>query len=76
MGMLPVFIIGIVMGCIFSYVYSLYKKDTPSEVKLKLLEAEIISLKNDNAMLERCIQKKDVAITQLKQDIESFETKK
>lgn len=76
MAMFPIFMIGLIAGGILGYVYSIYKKETPSETKLKLLEAEIISLKSDKEMLEKCVQKKDNAIKQLKQDIQSFEERK
>ena len=73
MAMLPIFILGLAVGYALGYAISLHKKETPSEVRLKLLEAEVITLKNDNEMLEKCIQKKDVDIEQLKLDIQSFE---
>ena len=52
------------------------KQNTPSETRLKLLEDEIRSLKSDKEMLEKCIHKKDIAIKQLKEDIQSFEERK
>lgn len=70
MAMFPIFMIGLVAGAILGYVFSIYKKETPSETKLKLLEAEIITLKSDKEMLEKCVQKKDDTIKQLKQDIQ------
>ncbi|MDE6946255.1 MAG: hypothetical protein K2P14_03610 [Anaeroplasmataceae bacterium] len=76
MAMFPIFMIGLVVGGIVGYTYSIYKKETPSETRLKLLEAEIITLKSDKEMLEKCIQKKDKNIEQLKQDIEVFEKRK
>lgn len=76
MAMFPIFMIGLVAGIVLGYVYSIYKKETPSETRLKLLEAEIITLKSDKEMLEKCIQKKDKNIEQLKQDIEVFEKRK
>lgn len=76
MAMFPIFMIGLVAGAILGYIFSIYKKETPSEIKLKLLEDEIISLKSDNEMLEKCVQKKDNTIEQLKQNIQSFEERK
>ena len=58
------------------WTYVNLKRDVPSETRLKLLEDEIMSLKNDKEMLEKCIHKKDVAIKQLKEDIQSFEERK
>ena len=76
MAMFPIFIIGLISGVILSSVYNMYKKETPSETRLKLLEAEIASLKNDKELLEKCIQKKDVTIEKLKEDVaKNFEFK-
>lgn len=78
MAMFPVFIIGILAGIICTCLWYNFKKDTPSEVKLKLLEAEIISLKSDNEMLMDCVQKKDAIIKQIKQqqEVDAFKNKK
>lgn len=76
MAMFPIFMIGLVVGIVVTNIYHMYKKEVPSETKLKLLEAEIIALKGDKEMLEKCIQKKDDSIEQLKQDIEIFEKRK
>lgn len=73
MGFLPIFVIGWLVGLGLGYALSQHKKETPSETRLKLLEAEIITLKSDNELLEKCIQKKDDAIKQLREDIQSFE---
>ena len=76
MAMFPIFMIGLVLGAICMWTYVNLKRDVPSETRLKLLEDEIMSLKNDKEMLEKCIHKKDVAIKQLKEDIQSFEKRK
>lgn len=76
MAMFPIFMIGLVLGAICMWAYVNLKRDVPSETRLKLLEDEIMSLKNDKEMLEKCIHKKDVAIKQLKEDIQSFEERK
>lgn len=76
MAMLPIFIMGFIIGLVLGYLYANFKKETPSETRLKMLEAEIITLKNDKELLEKCIQKKDIAIEQLKEDIQSFEERK
>lgn len=76
MPMFPVFIIGVLAGIICACLWYNLKKDTPSEVKLKLLEAEIISLKSDNEMLMDNIQKKNTMLKQIKQEVDAFENKK
>ena len=76
MAMLPIFVLGIVMGVMITVVYFNYKKETPSEVQIHVKDAEIIQLKEDIKSLEKCIQKKDDAIERLKQDIQSFEARK
>lgn len=76
MAMFPIFMIGLILGAICMWTYKNLKRDIPSETRLKLLEDEIISLKSDKEMLEKCIHKKDIAIKQLKEDIQSFEERK
>lgn len=53
MAMFPIFMIGLVLGAICMWSYINLKRDTPSETRLKLLEDEIKSLKNDNDLLEK-----------------------
>ena len=53
MAMFPVFMIGLVLGAICMWAYVNLKRDVPSETRLKLLEDEIRSLKNDNDLLEK-----------------------
>lgn len=74
--MFPIFMIGLVLGAICMWTCVNLKRDVPSETRLKLLEDEITVLKNDKEMLEKCIHKKNVAIKQLKEDIQSFEERK
>ena len=74
--MFPIFMIGLVLGAICMWAYVNLKRDVPSDIRLKLLEDEIRSLKNNKEMLEKCIHKKNVAIKQLKEDIQSFEERK
>ena len=54
--MLPIFLLGLVLGAITALacvnVYYKYKKDTPSETKLRIQEAQIIALKYDIEALE------------------------
>ena len=51
--MFPIFIIGLVLGAICMWAYINLKQNIPSETRLKLLEDEIRSLKNDNDLLEK-----------------------
>ena len=53
MAMFPIFIIGLVLGAACMWAYVNLKRDVPSETRLKLLEDEIRSLKNDNDLLEK-----------------------
>ena len=53
MAMFPIFMIGLVLGAICMWAYVNLKRDAPSETRLKLLEDEIRSLKNDNDLLEK-----------------------
>ena len=53
MAMFPIFMIGLVAGAICMWSYMNLKRDIPSETRLKLLEDEIKSLKNDNNLLEK-----------------------
>lgn len=53
MAMFPIFMIGLVLGAICMWAYINLKRDVPSETRLKLLEDEIRSLKNDKEMLEK-----------------------
>ena len=76
MAMFPIFMIGLMLGAICTWSYVKLKQNTPSETRLKLLEDEITLLKSDKEMLEKCIHKKDIAIKQLKEDIQSFEERK
>ena len=76
MAMFPIFIIGLVLGAICMWAYINLKQNTPSETRLKLLVDETATLKNHKEILEKCIHKKDVAIKQLKEDIQSFEERK
>lgn len=75
MAMFPIFLIGVLVGGIVGYATATVQKNSPSEVSMNLLQNEIAQLKNDNAMLEKCINKKDVAIKQLKNDISILEEK-
>ena len=69
MAMLPVFMIGLIVGIAVSYAWYMYKKDTPSEIKIKIQEAEIIRYKNDNDMLNELIEKLYKKIDTLEKEV-------
>ena len=66
MNMLPIFLIGLIVGIALSYAWYLYKKDTPSEVKIKIQEADIIRYKSDIEQLEKLNKKLYEEIAELK----------
>ena len=53
MAMFPIFMIGLILGAICMWAYINLKQNTPSKTRLKLLEDEIRSLKNDNDLLKK-----------------------
>lgn len=75
MAMFPIFLIGVLVGGIVGYAIATVRKNSPSEVRMNLLQDEIKQLESDNAMLVKCINKKDVAIAQLKDDLRVCEEK-
>ena len=68
MAMFPIFMIGLVLGAICMWAYVNLKRDVPSETRLKLLEDEIRSLKNDKEMLEKLNTKLYAKIDKLEND--------
>ena len=68
MAMFPIFMIGLVLGAICTWAYVNLKRDVPSETRLKLLEDEIRSLKNDKEMLEKLNTKLYAKIDKLEND--------
>lgn len=52
MAMLPIFVCGLILGSMLTFAYVKYKKDTPSQVKIEILEDTIEGLKDDIALLE------------------------
>lgn len=69
--MLPVFMIGVLIGIILSYTWYLYKRDTPSDMKVKLQEKEIERQKSDNEILHNLINKLYAKIETLEKELES-----
>ena len=52
MAMFPVFIVGLLAGILFSYVYLRYIKVIPSKTKFDIQEKTIVSLKEDIEALQ------------------------
>ena len=66
MNMLPVFMIGLLVGIALSYAWYMYKKDVPSKIKLKLQEADIIKYKSDIETLKQTNEALEKTIAKLK----------
>ncbi len=49
--MLPIFMIGLVVGIALSYAFYNLKKTTPSEIKMRAQDLEIERQKKDNKLL-------------------------
>ena len=52
MAMFPVFIVGLLAGILFSYIYLRYIKAIPSKTKFDIQEKTIISLREDIEALQ------------------------
>ena len=52
MAMFPVFIVGLLAGILFSYVYLRYMKAIPSNTKFDIQEKTIVSLREDIEALQ------------------------
>ena len=52
MAMFPVFIVGLLAGILFSYVYVRYMKAIPSKTKFDIQEKTIVSLREDIEALQ------------------------
>ena len=52
MAMFPIFIIGLLAGILFSYVYLRYIKAIPSKTKFDIQEKTIVSLREDIEALQ------------------------
>lgn len=52
MAMFPVFIVGLLAGILFSYVYLRYIKEIPSKTKFDIQEKTIVSLREDIEALQ------------------------
>ena len=52
MAMFPVFIVGLLAGILFSYIYLRYIKAIPSKTKFDIQEKTIVSLREDIEALQ------------------------
>jgi hypothetical protein len=68
MNMLPIFMIGLIVGIALSYAWYKYKEDVPSKVKVELQEKEIKRQKSDNEMLHNLIDKLYKKIDELEKE--------
>lgn len=65
MAMLPIFMFGFVVGIVVTDIYHMYKKETPSETRLHMLERELEQEKKDKEMLDKLIDKLYMKIDEL-----------
>ena len=75
MAMLPIFMIGFIVGVAISYTFYVYKKDVPSDVKIRMQEEEIIRQKDDNNMLEQLNKKLYEKIDKLEHQLNELKNK-
>lgn len=69
MAMFPIFMIGLVAGILLSSVYNMYRKETPSETKFRMQEAEIMRHKSDKEMLDKLVDKLYAKIDKLEKEL-------
>lgn len=69
MAMLPIFVFGIAVGIVVTNIYHMYKKETPSETRLHMLEKELEQEKKDKEMLDKLVEKLYKRIDDLKDEL-------
>ena len=69
MAMLPIFVFGIAVGIVVTNIYHMYKKETPSETRLHMLEKELEQEKKDKEMLDKLVDKLYKRIDDLKDEL-------
>lgn len=69
MAMFPVFMIGVIVGFALAYAWFMYKKETPSQIKLETQEYTINSQKNDIELLTKLNEKLYAEINDLKKQL-------
>ena len=71
MTMLPIFMIGVIIGIALSYAFYKYKEDVLSQVKIQMQERQIKQQDSDNKMLndlvDRLYKKIETLETELKE---------
>lgn len=67
--MFPIFMIGLVAGCLITTLYTMWKKETPSDTKFRIQEAELIRYKSDKEMLENLVDKLYKKIDNLEKEL-------
>ena len=69
MAMFPIFIIGVVAGIILSAIYNMYREETPSETRFKMLEKELEQEKKDKVALDNLVDKLYAKIDGLEKEL-------
>lgn len=75
MAMLPIFMIGVVIGIALSYAFYKFKEDVPSEVKMRAQDLEIERQKRDNKLLETLNKKLYDKIDKLEYELNKLKNK-
>lgn len=75
MAMLPIFMIGVVIGIALSYAFYKFKEDVPSEVKMRAQDLEIERQKRDNELLETLNKKLYDKIDKLEYELNKLKNK-
>lgn len=69
MAMFPIFMIGLTVGGVLGYVFSVYKKEKPSETRVHILETKLVQEKKDKEMLNKLVEKLYKQIDDLKDEL-------
>lgn len=72
MNMLPIFIIGLLVGGLLVYAWCNLKINSPSALQAELQEKEIIRQKSDNKMLNDLIDKLYKKIDNLEKELNEY----
>lgn len=71
MAMFPIFMIGLIVGIAISYAWFMYRKETPSQIKIETQEFTIKSQKNDIELLTQLNEKLYEKIAKLEQELKN-----
>ena len=72
MAMFPIFMIGLIIGIVVSYVFYKYIQETPSHVKIQMQEKQIKSQESDNKMLNDLVDRLYKKIETLETELKEF----